>query len=455
MKEEVLAYLAAGNTKAAAMHKFGLTRYKLEKMLRDREGPVTVENNCSKFVSEFVEDNAEAVAFPLDTMYRVYCGYCISVNDSPVSLREFVDSVLTACGVERPDTGYFNLCKVKSHLTIFVKCTKTKRVLDYYASMAGNSFLRNRMIGSLNSEFDKDCIRLLTSDIDFKGFVEKWGSIRCIYCLDEEPVELTDVAVKDEEVNEVKEEPPVEVTVECVYNDATSFVEPDMVSRKFYTLKSLQRFFHVAYVCKPTVKVVLCDDRHNITAITGSMDATPVFSTLQSWQMEDADWMESKVNSWIDTNIQFSAEGVALQNICLYTTGYNALNLAMVKCAMQRKVNLSAMHYNPKKNDYWQQELISSFPTVNQPLAQFVEPGKYFVHGEISGDVLYRLELKMNDVDNKPYEFVSTDKDVIQMIRNNLSYKFMKHPYTMRIYRHDGQTCTKIFGMFVTEEDME
>lgn len=455
MKEEVLEFLAAGNTKVAAMHKFGLTRYKLEKVLRDREGPVTQEDSCTKFVHEFVDEGAEAAAFPLDNMYRVYCGYCVSANSSPVSLREFVDRILTACDIARPDIGYFNMCKTKSHLTVFVKCTKTKRVLDYYASMASNSFLRNRMIGSLDSEFDKDCIKLLTSDIDFKGFIEKWGSIKYIYNLEEEPVESTVEVESDREVDSTKVESPGEAMVECIYNDATSFVEQDMVSRKFYTLKSLQRFFHVVHVCKPAVKVVLCDDRHNITAITGSMDAAPVFETLQSWQMEDAGWMESKANAWIESNVQFNTEGVALQKICLYTTGYNALNLAMVKCAMQKKVNLNAMHYNPKKNDYWQQELITSFPTVDQPLSRFVEPGKYFVHGEISGEVLYRLELKMNDVDNKPYEFVSTDKDVIQMIRNNLSYKFVKHPYTMRIYRHDGQTCTKIFGMFVTEEDME
>lgn len=435
MKEEVLKYLADGHTKTDTMAHFGLSRYRLAKVLKE-------DTDCyDGFVREFVSANAEVQNLRMVTVYKVYCGWCKEHDVEPGNVRGLVTRILTACNLNVPPAVYYDILKSKNDVRLLVKTDLTPNKLKYYENSVTNNMLRNNIAAEFSDEFDVDSISLLLGDMTLADFIAKWKDIRSLYNKEITP---TKASVKEEKVE----------AAPAVYNDATSYVEEKMKDRKFTSFKALRKMFEYTSVNPLTVNTVLCGDRHDVGGIVQDLNTKPIFSTLLGWQKQDAEWMERTASAWIDQNIKFDKNGNALQKLRVYTTGYNPLNMTVAKVAMQRNINFNALYYNPTKNEYWEQEIINSFPLEQHPLSKFVESGDYYMYGDFPDDKAYETVVAVG-AEQREYRFVTAEKDVVSMLLNNLNYSFVGCRYAVTVYKCNLRERETVYQRAVTEAYFE
>lgn len=480
MYEEILKFLADGNTKTATADKFDLSLYKLNKILKEssqiREAEETKES-LDLFKKEFLDCENKPSIYQLSYVMRVYYGYCINNKLEPVTVREFISYALCALKITPPGENYFRKCLYKSDIILLTSFKKNKNMLDYYAKYATNNYILRKILPSVEQDFDKDCLSLLFDNVTVSEFEAKWGSLRSLYYKDEIP-ELqktqdvnvseenetnstettkekddTSDTVKDDNVENSNTEQPVQQSAE-VFNDASTYVEVPIRDKQFTNLKRLRKMFTIEEVFPETVNAVLCSGRHDIHTIVDDINASSIFNTLNDSQMQDGIWMEERALKWIDDHVKFDEHGNALQSINVYTTGYNPLNMTLVKCALQRKVNLTALYHIISSNSYWAQKIIDQFPVQKSVLTRYVGSGKYYVYGELKSNEIYRVVLNLEDVESAQFQFLFEDRDVAFMLMKHMNYEFIKHPFTVSVYKHNLKNSKLIYSCFNSGEEL-
>lgn len=438
MKDEILKYLAEGHTKVDAMKHFELSRYRLNKVLSS-------EADCyDGFLKEFVDDDAEIQQLRMERVYRIYCGWCIENRITPGNVRGLISEILKRGKLNTPPTHYYKMVKTSNQVITLARAGMTQNKMDYYAKKVTNNMLRNDIAAGFAEEFDVDCISLLLGDMTLADFQSKWADFRSLYNKEIIPTRVAEKTVEE----------PV-ITEDIVYNDATSYAEEKVKDKKFSSFKALRKFFKYTKVRPLTVNAVLCDGRHDTDQIVTDLNADCIFESLERWQMSDATWMESKANEWVDKNIEFDGDGNALQMLRVYTTGYNPLNMTVAKIAMQRRINFSALYFNPNTNKYWEQKIVDQFPLERHPLLKFVDAGEYYIHGELTADEAYEVIVDVGGINARAYRFMIEDRDVVSMILKNLNYAFMENSYTITINKCNLKDRTKVYERFATEESFE
>lgn len=98
------------------------------------------------------------------------------------------------------------------------------------------------------------------------------------------------------------------------------------------------------------VEVILCSGRHDIEGVIGRQ-LPAIFSTLSENELFDFAMMERRVKEWTKSHLVWE-EGGTSQSLVVYTTGYNPLNMSVVKVLHSVGAGLICKYYDATNDRY-------------------------------------------------------------------------------------------------------
>lgn len=391
----------------------------------------------------------------MQRLYLAYAGFYVEAKKEFLPYTTFVNLFIMRY-VEKysADRGYSAYFLYKLNLRVRgIQFCMRGPLVRYYIGIARESVLvqHGREFGWTKAEMDS--ISAAFNTVGAREFDKKYS--KAFVCGDLYATDFSGEAfpVVTESTVENTEGESEEQTLDKSETDCIVEIEDAelIIANTSTDFTSFRNKFQPEEYIPRVVSTVLCDDRHDVDAVTDTSEfSEPIFRPLTKEQMSNFQWMESVTDKWIKHNIKFNADGKAEQEVRIYTTGFNALNACAVKACYDNHVNLYNMYYDKTRNVYHEHKLINDFTPENDDFEQFKDCNIYRVSEYKRAKKTYAFYVDTTNGSNtvKHVFLTNSIKEAISWTKR-ISAEFMKIPFVSSLvsYRNAEDAGETLWSM--------